>query len=204
MNYLQNYRRNLLFVSNILVSTFFSYVSKFKCSQVSKRQNPKDPICSHWSYLIIPAISYCHIPPPTPAPQLIPWTVSSTKNIHSFLWTFVLSTSTVWVIFFFPLTFKFRWLSPALALIIFTFINTYFVCCFSPIFVFCSASDSPLMERVTLVYILSEFNKQLLRMNYELHHRLYVLDKKIQRYGVCLKDLPIYLAHVASRVIVVI
>lgn len=89
MNYLQNYRRNLLFVSNILVSTFFSYVSKFKCSQFSKRQNPKDPICSHWSYLIIPAISYCHIPPPTPAPQLIPWTVSSTKNIRSFLWTFV-------------------------------------------------------------------------------------------------------------------
>lgn len=60
------------------------------------------------------------------------------------------------------------------------------------------------MEMVTLVYILSEFNKQLLRMNYESHHRLYVLDKKIQRYGVCLKDLPIYLAHVASRVIVVI
>ena len=67
---------------------------------------------------------------------------------------------------------------------------------------FCSA-DCLLIERATLVYLVCEYNKQFLRMKYELYHMLDVFNKKIQRCGICLKDLPIYLSHIVSRVIVI-
>lgn len=90
------------------------------------------------------------------------------------------------------LTFESRWLFPTLALWLSPFISTCFFFFFfatSYIYLcFVLPSDFLLIETVTLFYILSDFNKQLLRMNYEPCHMLGILDKEIQRYGILLKD----------------
>lgn len=123
-----------------------------------------------------------------------------------FFWTFVLATRTVWVIFFFFPTFEFRGLFPTLILTAFTFYKyCFFFFATSYIYLcFVLPSDCLLLETVTLFYILSEFNKQLLRMNYEPGHMLDALDKEIQSYGILLKDLPICLSHIVSRTMVLI
>ena len=91
-----NYWSNLLFsgfAPSILMFQSINYdVSKFQCSYLSKKWDPKLKIWSHWGCLMVSTISY-HFGSSIPADLLNCLSIENKLHLF-FIWTFVLATPT--------------------------------------------------------------------------------------------------------------